>query len=205
MSRWEPRAGVSSRHSACAQGDRWLGATQPQLCHQSQCTTALGMGQKTRWFRVPRPGRTPSWPAWMPIPTQFGSSLTSQASTSHAHLRTTLQKALRKLEASTFPREEVSACFSPGRLLFICFFSPLSSEVPQQGAQGTRSPWPQLGVSAASRRDRGPPPRADGISHKTSPARPPEFIVTGTLLQNADCSDKWEFSNENLPHWKISN
>lgn len=52
----------------------------------------------------------------------------------------------------------------------------------------------------ASPPPRGPLPGADGICHKASPTCPAEFIETGTLLQSSNCSDKWQFSNENLPH-----
>lgn len=108
-------------------------------------------------------------------------------SMSCAHLSTKLWKVLGENRSACISKRR-NLCFSPGRLLFIYFCPPLP-EVPRQGVQGPQSPWPQLGLGAASPID-GHPPRTDGVSHKTSTAHPAEFIVAGTLLQDAGCSDK---------------
>jgi len=75
---------------------------------------------------------------------------------------------------------------------FLFAFSPPILGGP---AAGDLEPWAPAGSRCCQAQGQGP-----WISHKTLPARPTEFIVTGTLLQSTDCSDTWELSNENLPH-----
>lgn len=185
MSTWE--SGRSLWHSACAQGGPLAGGTvaavSPKpMYHSSWCGPEDTLVLRTLCSTL-------SWPAWTPSATQLGSSLAAQAPCTHlqgprrltlsfrlrpmsrAHLRTALQKALGKREVPASPREEISVEVSPGRLLFICFL-PLFPEVPQQGAQGTWSPWPLLGLGAVSHRDRGPRPGLTGFLTRPHPHVP---------------------------------
>lgn len=194
MSRWESWAGASTRHSACALRDRW----GPQLLHHCQCTTAaqVARGHTTPGARHPQltrghPPNTATSPAHI-CGAQGGSLLFFIRVYALCTSKDSTAKSTREARSIHISKTRNFARSPPGGLFT---FLPLLEALQQQS--GTCSLWWQPA--------QGPPHSAHRTAPKISPACPTEFIGTGTLLQDAGCSDKWEFSNENLLHWKISN
>lgn len=129
------------------------------------------------------PARAPSWHSPGPLPRSVGHkeahSAFSPTSCAPCTSKDSTGESIREARSIYISKGRKCTVFSPGGLVFSRF--PPSPQCCQPQGQG-------------------PMPSTHGVAHKTLSTCPAEFIVTGTLLQNSDCSDKWESSNENLLH-----